>query len=31
VAAADRQDYAGARRALGELGERCAACHKQHR
>jgi carboxymethylenebutenolidase len=31
VAAADRQDYAGARRALSALGERCAACHKQHR
>jgi carboxymethylenebutenolidase len=31
VAAADRQDYEGARHALGALGERCAACHKQHR
>jgi carboxymethylenebutenolidase len=31
LAAADRQDYEGARRALGALGERCAACHKQHR
>jgi carboxymethylenebutenolidase len=31
VAAADRQDYAGARRGLAELAERCAACHQQHR
>jgi cytochrome c556 len=28
---ADRRDYPGARRAVEELGNRCAACHKQHR
>ena len=31
VDAADRHDYAGARRALDALAERCAACHKEHR
>jgi carboxymethylenebutenolidase len=31
VAAADRQDYPGARRGLEELAQRCMACHKQHR
>ncbi len=31
VDAADRRDYLSARRALGELAERCTACHKQHR
>jgi carboxymethylenebutenolidase len=31
VAAADRQDSAGARRGMEELAGRCAACHKQHR
>jgi dienelactone hydrolase len=31
VHAANRQDYAGARRALDALEQRCAACHKQHR
>jgi carboxymethylenebutenolidase len=31
VSAADLRDYAAARRGLKELGERCAACHEQHR
>jgi dienelactone hydrolase len=31
VAAADRRDYPAALRGLKELGERCAACHEQHR
>jgi hypothetical protein len=31
VDAADRQDYPGARRALEEVAQRCAVCHKQHR
>jgi dienelactone hydrolase len=31
VSAADRRDYPAARRGLKELGERCAACHEQHR
>jgi carboxymethylenebutenolidase len=31
VTAADRQDYQAARQALTALGERCAACHAQHR
>ncbi len=31
VSAADRRDYPAAQRGLKELGERCAACHEQHR
>jgi carboxymethylenebutenolidase len=31
VEAADRRDYAGARRGLQELSARCAVCHRQHR
>jgi hypothetical protein len=31
VTAADRRDYAAARRAAAALAERCASCHKQHR
>jgi dienelactone hydrolase len=31
VSAADRRDYRAAQRGLKELGERCAACHEQHR
>ena len=31
VGAADRRDYPAAQRGLKELGERCAACHDQHR
>jgi carboxymethylenebutenolidase len=31
VAAADKHDFAEARRGLAELGASCAACHKQHR
>jgi hypothetical protein len=31
VEAADRRDYAGARRGLQELSARCAACHRLHR
>ncbi len=31
VAAADRHDYAGARRGLEGLAARCAACHRAHR
>ncbi|HYT94398.1 MAG TPA: dienelactone hydrolase family protein [Gemmataceae bacterium] len=31
VEAADRQDYPSARRALEDVAQRCAVCHKQHR
>jgi dienelactone hydrolase len=31
VHAADKQDYAGARRGLEVLGKSCAACHDRHR
>jgi carboxymethylenebutenolidase len=31
VAAADKHDYAGARRGLEEIKDRCAACHAAHR
>jgi dienelactone hydrolase len=29
--AADRRDYAGARRGLADLAARCAVCHREHR
>jgi len=31
VAAADRHDYAAARRGLQQLAAQCAACHNEHR
>jgi carboxymethylenebutenolidase len=31
VAAADKHDYAGARRGLEEIKDRCAVCHTAHR
>jgi carboxymethylenebutenolidase len=31
VTAADRHDYAAARRGLQQLATRCAACHEEHR